>query len=80
MYRPNKQTREEAQKYIEKPLTKYNDNKYIERQRSLEKEKYPNNKFVERQRSLEKEKFTRNYDRDGRPGSVEKGEKYGENR
>ncbi|CAG9862553.1 unnamed protein product [Phyllotreta striolata] len=75
-----KSARDGSQKFMEKPITKYTENKYIERQRSLEKDKFSSNKFAERTRSLEKEKFMRHYDHEGRSGSLEKNEKYGDNR
>nr|XP_023015404.1 uncharacterized protein LOC111504914 [Leptinotarsa decemlineata] len=38
-YRPGKNIRDETHKYLEKPIAKFSDKKYLERQKSLEKGK-----------------------------------------
>ncbi|XP_056635551.1 trichohyalin [Diorhabda sublineata] len=77
-FRSSKNVRDETQKYLEKPISKYADNKFLERQKSLEKEMFAHKKFVDRQRSLEKDVgIQRSFEQDRRSGNFEK---YGEKR
>ncbi|KAJ8958052.1 hypothetical protein NQ318_002062 [Aromia moschata] len=63
--------REETNKYLQKPITKYSENKYLERQKSVEREKHSS-----REKNFERQKSFDHLERDRLAKTIEKGDKY----
>lgn len=77
-YRQSKSKRDETNKYLEKPIAKYSENKYLDRQKSLEREKQVKEKNFERQKSfdhLDRDRFSKTLERNDRYHDAES-EKY----